>query len=441
MHFFCTYDDRKEVIFTCLYIGLSGIGLAVGIHCCHAPVLLSEYSPRYYRPFMLAMLQLCTTLGILSCLGINTIFNNVGYGWQWVLLFSLIPVLIQSVLCYYVPRSPRWLLMQHFIVTNNQLQLHKSSSINHDENETKSEDWSQVIMTNESYLKEAEEAFLTFWKSDQSAQTIGIREFNVIEYKTKHYLSDRDAQKQTLRNGLIIGTCLNIFQQLSGINIAINKITDLLCQNLFSDRDDFSLNSWFAPLILNVTEVLITIFVVKSIQKYPYKQFILSGILLMLTSIVVFAILLIIDVISDNKCKNCDNWVSTLILFAIYIIGFALSLGPFTWVITTELFVVSLKAKYFSFCVFLNFVFNFLAGSDFVPQLRDIDYQGNETVQQIFTLLFVMAIIGSLCTMGGFIVRLFPKGDAQEKNQQKEKRMGRNTVLLEESHQNYRRFI
>ena len=123
------FGRKRSLIFTALLFGLGSIfcalandvamlvigrcilGLAVGVGSFSAPLYLSELSHQRHRGGLVTLNQLAITLGILLAYVMNYVFS-FSHAWRWMLGFGAIPAVVLFVLLWFLPKSPRWLMLQ-----------------------------------------------------------------------------------------------------------------------------------------------------------------------------------------------------------------------------------------------------------------------------------------------------------------------------------------
>ena len=108
--------DDNEIASEIIVFGLFVLGCGVGIISISAPKLIGEYCPRCYRAQMVGIFQLFITFGIVFCVIIAIIMNQIQNGWVYslIVLFCL-PCLQLTLICVFkLPTSPRWLLCKQF---------------------------------------------------------------------------------------------------------------------------------------------------------------------------------------------------------------------------------------------------------------------------------------------------------------------------------------
>lgn len=88
-------------------------GLSIGASSVVAPVYISEIAPPQHRGKMGIAFQLNIVAGILLAYLINYLLQGVGgdNDWRYMLGVIAIPSLVFSVLMFFTPESPRWLLL------------------------------------------------------------------------------------------------------------------------------------------------------------------------------------------------------------------------------------------------------------------------------------------------------------------------------------------
>lgn len=87
-------------------------GLGVGVSTIAAPAYISEIAPADKRGRLVAMYQLSIVLGILFAFLSNYLLSNMGeHAWRWMMGVEAAPALIYSIVVFFVPQSPRWLVL------------------------------------------------------------------------------------------------------------------------------------------------------------------------------------------------------------------------------------------------------------------------------------------------------------------------------------------
>lgn len=86
-------------------------GLGVGISTVAAPLYIAEISPAEYRGRLAGMFQFNIVFGILVAFLSNSLLAGFGdTAWRWMLGVEAFPAILFTVLCFWIPESPRWLI-------------------------------------------------------------------------------------------------------------------------------------------------------------------------------------------------------------------------------------------------------------------------------------------------------------------------------------------
>ena len=88
-------------------------GLGVGISSVTAPIYISEVSPADRRGRLVGLFQFNVVLGILISYLSNYLISQGGdASWRWMLGVQAFPSALFFVLIYFIPESPRWLILK-----------------------------------------------------------------------------------------------------------------------------------------------------------------------------------------------------------------------------------------------------------------------------------------------------------------------------------------
>jgi len=90
-------------------------GIAVGASSVLGPLYLAEISPARWRGRLVAFFQLNIVIGVLLAFVSNFGIGTVGFGeteWRWKLGVQALPAVAFFILLFYIPRSPRWLMLR-----------------------------------------------------------------------------------------------------------------------------------------------------------------------------------------------------------------------------------------------------------------------------------------------------------------------------------------
>src|SRR5687768_6171336 len=87
-------------------------GLAIGASSVVAPMYITEIAPAKNRGKLVAAFQFNIVFGILVAYFSNYLLQDMGEeSWRWMLGIVAIPSFIYCILMFFVPESPRWLIV------------------------------------------------------------------------------------------------------------------------------------------------------------------------------------------------------------------------------------------------------------------------------------------------------------------------------------------
>src|SRR5688572_9640099 len=99
--------------FQCFVVARIVGGLAVGNAILIAPIYIAEIAPANKRGSLVSHNQLMIVIGISASFFSNYFLLGVGdHNWRWMLGVQMVPALLYFTLLWFVPESPRWLLLK-----------------------------------------------------------------------------------------------------------------------------------------------------------------------------------------------------------------------------------------------------------------------------------------------------------------------------------------
>jgi MFS family permease len=90
-------------------------GLGIGGSSVLGPMYIAEIAPPDWRGRLVGFLQVNIVIGILLAYLSNFLIGSMHFGasdWRWMLGVSGIPAVLFLATLFFIPRSPRWLVMQ-----------------------------------------------------------------------------------------------------------------------------------------------------------------------------------------------------------------------------------------------------------------------------------------------------------------------------------------
>ncbi len=278
-------------------LGGIGIGLASNL----SPMYIAEITPGSVRGRFVSLNQLTIVIGILAAQIINwriaepvpsgattsDILNswNGQMGWRWMFYVCTIPAAFFFILMWFVPESPRW-LAKNANNKNNVLRILTKVG---------GKDFA------ESELKSISETL----KSEN-----GISGFSMLK-------------QSGMSKILVLGVVLAIFQQWCGINVIFNYAQEVFANAGYSVSDIL-----FNIVITGSVNLIFTFIGIFTVDKFGRKVLMLIG---------AGGLAGMFGITGAMYFFHLQGL--PLLIMVVAIIGcFAMSLGPVTWVVLSEIF-------------------------------------------------------------------------------------------------------
>jgi len=300
------------------------LGLAVGCASFVAPMYIAELVPPRIRGGVVSFNQLMITLGILSAYIVDWGFASFSNNWRWMFALAVVPGAALAIGMYFMPFSPRWLV------------------------EKGREDDARDVLKR--YRMEDDDIDGEI----QEIKEVAEKEFSLRELFGK-----------AVRRMMIVGIALAVFQQIVGINTVIyygptilkfagQKNTGALTQSVF----------------IGCTNVFFTIVAILLLDKLGRRFFLIAG-----TSILTAALIGLGIFFQSTTLQHSAGWFSLMCLL-VYIMGFAVGLGPVFWLMISEIFPLQMRGPAMAVCTMFNWGLNFAISYTFLTLTSAITKQG-----------------------------------------------------------------
>ncbi len=271
-------------------------GVGVGAASISSPMYIAEIAPARIRGRMVSVNQFAIVTGFLVVYFVNYFIAlqgnemwNQQVGWRWMFGSEAGPALLLLVLLFFVPESPRWLTKQD---RGNEALGILSRVDGPDYAKTE--------------LREIKEAIA------QESGSLG------------------QLFQPGMRIVLIIGVVLAVLQQVTGINVFLYFGTEIF-KKMGSGTSAALLQTVVVGSV-NLTFTLVAIWTVDRLGRKPLMMIGSAGMGICLLAMGLAAYV-----------QRTELWVLLFILG--YIACFALSVGPVTWVILSEIFPTRIRGR------------------------------------------------------------------------------------------------
>ncbi|CBY18349.1 unnamed protein product [Oikopleura dioica] len=335
--------------FTSLLIGRAIIGTGLGISSMSIPLYLSECAPPEIRGKIVTVNNLSITGGQLLAALIDGAFSKVPDGWRWMLGLAVVPAVIQFFgFIFLMPESPRYMI----------------------EHET---------------YYEAKEVLIKIRSEEDVDEELDEMQREVELNKNANW---RDLFKtRNGRHATFIGCCLQLFQQLVGINtVMYYSATIIYMSGMVTDP---SSAIWLAALTASVNfgATLIGLFSIERIGRR----------LLALVSVAGSAacLLMLSGGFYWNDSLFCPktyaSWMPLLGMI-LYLFFFASGMGPVPWAVNSEIYPHSCREAGIALSTTVNWLSNCIISLTFLSLLEAVGTAGGFLVYFIFGLLAFLII-------------------------------------------------
>lgn len=328
-------------------------GLGIGIASNVSPVYIAEVSPASIRGKLVSLNQLTIVLGILFTQIANWLIGDgftapdgtltadgIEWAWRWMFWAELIPAVLFFILAFIIPESPRWLAAFG--------QEEKARRI-------------LVRIGGDEFAEQ------TLTDARQATQT----KTEEVHWKA--------LAKPDVRNVLLIGIVLAIFQQWCGINVIFNYAHEIFSAAGYAVSDVL-----MNIVVTGITNVIFTFVAIYTVDKLGRRSLMLIG---------SAGLTLIYLILGTCYYFGFSGW-PMLLLVVLAIACYAMSLAPVVWVVLSEIFPARIRGMAMALSTFFLWVACFILTYTF-PIL-------NETTGASGTFW----LYGLICLAGGLFIRI-----------------------------------
>jgi MFS transporter, SP family, xylose:H+ symportor len=291
-------------------------GVGVGIASMTSPMYIAEISPAHIRGRMVSVNQFAIVSGILVIYFVNYFIAfggdetwNAAIGWRWMFASGAVPSVVFLALLLTVPESPRWL-------------------VEHGRGDEAKRVLSRI-------------GGKTFAGAEASAIAKAVK----MESERRVNLFSRE-----MRFVLILGVALAMLQQVTGINVFLYYATEIFKQ--LGSVADVALLETIVVGAVNLTFTLVAVWTVDRLGRKPLM---ILGAVGMCVSLAAMG--------AASQFHLVAVWMIVFVLG--YIACFALSVGPVTWVILSEIFPNRIRARAMAVATFGLWTANFVVSQTF----------------------------------------------------------------------------
>lgn len=265
-------------------------GIAIGIASGLSPMYIAEMAPTHIRGKLVSLNQLTIVIGILAAQIVNWLLVsddtawNVAMAWRWMFWAAAFPALAFLVLAAFIPESPRWLAMT-------------------------------------GQRKRALETLARIGGNDYARNELNTLQTDMQCKQTQGGLALLFSKPY--RRVLTLGIIVAMFQQWCGTNVIFNYAQEIF-QSAGYDVD----NTFINIVVTGIANLVFTFVAIYTVDRLGRRALMLlgagglAGIYLILGTCYYFEV----------------SGIFMVVLVVAAIACYAMTLGPVTWVLLSEIF-------------------------------------------------------------------------------------------------------
>ncbi|MCP4176558.1 MAG: sugar porter family MFS transporter [bacterium] len=321
------------------------LGFSIGIASFTAPIYLSEVAPYHIRGKLVAIYQLMITIGIFLAFLSDKALSGGGH-WRLMLGILLIPAAIMFVCLFFLPKSPRWLMLVN--------------------REDEAKKVLQKTRVHEEQIKN---------ELDDIKQSLSVT----------HSLKQMLSNKNFIRV-FLLGIALQAFQQLTGYNVMMYYAPEIFKHAGFASVS----GQLWGTVSVGFFNMIFTFIAIALVDKIGRKPLLLAGFALFAVAMIITGLMFMLD-------TPTAHYIALITLF-IVIFAYSMSIGPIVWIYCSEIFPLAGRDLGMAGATVSNWVFNMIIGATFLSLLSSVG----------ISTTFIM--YGVLCVIFFFIgIRIFPE--------------------------------
>lgn len=345
-------------------------GFGVGTALIIAPMYIAEIAPAALRGRVVSLNQLNIVIGISVAYFSNYLILHLGqsgpawaqslrlgeWNWRWMLGVEALPAIVYFFGLFFVPESPRWLVMRG-----------------------KSEKALAILKRASGQL--------------QAEKDLGAVQESLTAEASLSKGSVKELFLPAMRLVLTIGVVVAILQQITGINSVF-----FYAPMIFEQSGIGTDAAFMQAVLVGIVNLLVTIVAILLIDRLGRRPLLISGLVIIASSMLLLAYSFATADHGTGGELTDVNPALVLVGILGFVAGFGVSLGPVMWVLFSELFPNRIRGIAISFVGLINSSISFIVQLVFPWELDNLG------PSMTFLIYGSFAIIGLI-----FVVRTLPE--------------------------------
>lgn len=302
--------DHTFIYIFVVYRVIGGIG--VGLASMLSPMYIAEIAPANIRGKLVSWNQLAIIFGMVVVYFVNYYISLQGndnwlnqVGWRYMFASEIIPAFLFLVLLFFVPETPRYLVLR-------------------------SQPQKALVVLTKVNGAEKSKAILEEIRSTVGQSSGKLFSFGVFV--------------------IIIGIALSVFQQFVGINVVLYYAPEIF-KNMGAGTDTALLQT----IIVGAINLCFTFLAIFTVDKFGRKPLQITGAIGMAIFMFALGFTFFLQKIG----------MAALIFMLGYVACFAMSWGPVTWVLLSEMFPNRIRGRAMAVTVAAMWISNYLVSWTF----------------------------------------------------------------------------
>uniref|UniRef100_A0ACD5TT08 Uncharacterized protein n=1 Tax=Avena sativa TaxID=4498 RepID=A0ACD5TT08_AVESA len=304
------------------------LGIGLGFTNQSIPLYLSEMAPPQYRGAINNGFELCISIGILIANLINYGVAKIEGGWGWRISLSMaaVPAVFLTIGAIFLPETPSFLIQRDGNIDQAKMML-------------------QRLRGTTGVQKELDDL---------------VTASNISRTIKNPY---RNILKKKYRPQLVIALLIPFFNQVTGINV-INFYAPVMFRTI-GLKESASLMS---AVVTRVCALFANVVAMVVVDKFGRRKLLLAGgVQMILSQFAVGAILAV--KFKEHGAMEEEYAYLVLDIMCVFMAQFALSWGPLTYLVPTEIFQLEIRSAGHSIVTAVIFLVIFVIGQTFLATL------------------------------------------------------------------------